>query len=164
MKLNQQHGFTIIELMLTVGIAGIVMAFAVPNMVTFVKNERLTSYTNTLLTDLMLARAESVKRNLPSILCASSNETSCTGGELEDGWIVGSDVNNDGNLEAAELIKVQQAIEGNIEFTSTIANNTVIFDGRGFNPDTDGTFTIKDDRGAAYQKTLTINKTGRVSR
>ncbi|MDJ0882102.1 MAG: GspH/FimT family pseudopilin [Gammaproteobacteria bacterium] len=164
MKLNQQHGLTLIELMFTVTIAGIVMAIAVPNLNQFIKNERLTSYTNTLLTDLMLARAESVKRNQSSILCASNNETSCTGGALEDGWIVGSDANNDGDLEAAELIKVQTAIEGDIEFTSTIANNTVIFDSRGFNPDTDGTFTIQDDRGAAHQKTLSINKTGRVSR
>jgi len=164
MKLNRHKGFTLIELLMTIAIAGIVMAYAIPNMTQFVKNERLTSYTNTLLTDLMLARAESVKRNQPSIVCASNNETSCTGGALEDGWIVGADINNDGNLEAAELIKVQQAIQGDINFTSTIANNTVIFDSRGFNPNTDGTFTIQDDRGAAYQKTLSINKTGRVSR
>ncbi len=164
MKLNQQQGFTLIELMFAAVIAGIVLAIAIPSMNQFVQNERLTSYTNTLITDLMLARAEAVKQNRPTIVCVSSNQTSCTAGELKDGWIVGVDTDNDGTLtNADQLLKVQQAIEGDINSTSTIGT-VVQFDSRGFTPNTIGTITISDSRGVAHQKVLNINRTGRVSR
>ena len=163
MKIKKQHAFTMMELMVTLAIVGVTMMIALPSMNEFVKNERLTSYTNSLLADLMLARSKAVERNLPTILCASNNQTSCTGGSFKDGWIVGADENNSGSLDVGELIKVQQAIVGEININNTIGG-TVLFDSRGFTPNTIGTITIDDNRGVAHQKSLTINRTGRVSR
>ena len=163
MKRNQQQAFTILELVTTIAIASIVMAVAVPGLRTFIQNERLTSTTNTLLADMMLARSEAVERNLPAIICSSSNETSCTGGSFADGWIVGVDANNNGVLDADERIKVQQAIQDDVKFNSNMGG-TINYDNRGFNPGAVGLISICDDRGPDHAKALSISRTGRVSR
>ncbi len=163
MKSRHQQGFTLMELMVTIGMVGIVMALAVPGMRAFIQNERLTSTTNTLLADLMLARSKAVERNQPTILCASSNQTSCTGGSFADGWIVGVDANNNGLLEADERIKVQQAIQGDLNFSNNMGG-TISYDSRGFNPGAVGMISVCDDRGVDHAKSLSISRTGRVSR
>jgi len=84
----QQSAYTLMELMITLSIAGIVLGLAVPGMNQFIQNERLTTTTNVLLTDLMLARSEAVERNLPTIVCASSNQSSCTDSSFDQGWLV----------------------------------------------------------------------------
>ncbi len=163
MNINQHQGFTLLELIITIGIVGITMAFAIPGMGIFVKNERLTSSTNSLLTDLMLARSKAVERNQPVIICASSDQASCTGGSFEDGWIVTVDTDSDGTGD--QIIKVQQAITGNISYKQA-GLSSVTFDNRGFLP-TDantGTISICDDRGNDHAKTISLSPTGRASR
>lgn len=170
MKLNQQ-GFTIIELMITVIVASIVAAVAIPSMNQFIKNERLTSFSNTLFGDLYLARSEAVERNQPTIVCASNNATSCTGGSFQNGWIVGVDTDGDGTLSTGDinadgtsaLLKVQQEIEGDISFNSNLGG-LINFDSRGFNPGAVGLISVCDDRGNDHAKAISINRTGRISR
>ncbi len=58
--MKKNSGFTMIELMVTVGIIGIVMAFGVPSMQIYIKNDRLTSQINTLVGHLAYARSEAV--------------------------------------------------------------------------------------------------------
>jgi type IV fimbrial biogenesis protein FimT len=164
MKIKNQHAFTLMELMVTLAIVAITMTIAVPAMNDFVKNERLTSYTNTLLTDLILARSTAVERNQPVIVCVSSSQTACTAGAYADGWIVIVDTNSDGSGTAAdEVIKVQQAITGDINFISSVGDE-ILFDGRGFNPGAVGIISVCDDRGVERANTLSISRTGRVSR
>lgn len=155
-------GFTLMELMITVLIVSILAAIAVPNMQEFVKNERLTSQINALISHLMLARSEALKRNQPVILCVSSNGTTCTGGSASEGWIVYVDADSSSILSTGdEVIKVQQALEGNLTLTNL---TTVIYDNRGFAPNAVATFSLCDDRGNAYAKVLSISRTGRVRR
>ena len=164
MKIKQQLAFTLMELMITLAILAITMTIAVPGMNEFVKNERLTSYTNTLLTDLLLARSKAVERNQPVILCVSTNQTACTAGAFSDGWIVMVDTNNDGaGTVADEAIKVQQAITGDIRYNSTLGT-AILFDSRGFKPGAIGRISVCDDRGNDRANVLSISRTGRVSR
>ena len=165
--MKKYSGFTLIELLITVGIAGIVMAMAAPNMAAFIKNERLTSATNDLLTDIALARSKAVERNQPVIICASSDQTNCTNDGYEGGWIVTVDTDSDGTGD--EIIKIHQAVEGNIRYDQGGAGLSIIsFDSRGFLPigSSTGTISICDDRVNTndYAKTISLSATGRVSR
>src|SRR4030067_1501695 len=56
-------GFTLIELIITLTIAGILMAVAAPSMVGFVSSNRLASQVNELIADITLARSEAIKRS-----------------------------------------------------------------------------------------------------
>ena len=69
----KQAGFTLIELMFTIVVLAVLLGIGVPNFRDFVRNSRLTSAANDLLTDVNLARSEAVKRRVPVTLCKSAN-------------------------------------------------------------------------------------------
>ncbi|MBL7004169.1 MAG: GspH/FimT family protein [Gammaproteobacteria bacterium] len=160
-KLNS--GFTLLELMLTMLIVVIVTTLAAPSMQSFVKNERLTSQINIVISHLMLARSEALKRNQSVILCASDNATACTTSNAKEGWIVFVDVDASGGLTGTdEVIKVQQELKGDDLYFNNFV--TVVYDNRGFSPNATGTVSLCDDRGVDFAKVLSLSRTGRVRR
>jgi type IV fimbrial biogenesis protein FimT len=105
------RGFTLIEMMVTVGVAAILLGLGVPAFLTTVQDMRMTASVNDLLVSMQLARSESIKRHLPGTVCHSDNATAaapgCGGAGWQDGWIVfvdGTDANPDpnGSFDAGE--------------------------------------------------------------
>ena len=100
MDKRTQHGFTLYELMITVSIVGVVLAFSVPNLQAFTQNSRMTSTANDLHSAFHLARSESSRAKTNITICASSNsmeESANCGGTWDEGYIVFVDL--DGSLE-----------------------------------------------------------------
>ena len=62
----KSSGFTLVELMITLAIAGILVAVGIPSFNSTISSNRLTSYANELVTALNLARSEAVKRGMSS--------------------------------------------------------------------------------------------------
>jgi type IV fimbrial biogenesis protein FimT len=84
--LKRYKGFTLIELMITVAIAAIVLAYAIPSFTTQMANNRSAALGEDFATAVNYVRSEAVKRRTRVSLCASSNGTSCTGA-WTDGFI-----------------------------------------------------------------------------
>jgi type IV fimbrial biogenesis protein FimT len=97
----KENGFTLIELMITLVVVSILLGIAVPYLGNFTKNSRLTGQANDLVIAIQLARSEAVKRGINTIICPSSNQTSCSSNasDWQNGWLVFSDFNLNGNLE-----------------------------------------------------------------
>jgi type IV fimbrial biogenesis protein FimT len=55
-------GFTLIELMITVSILGILLGIGLPSFVTFINNNKITAEANSLIYSLQMARSEAIKR------------------------------------------------------------------------------------------------------
>ena len=80
-------GITLIELMVAIAVLSILLTIGVPGFNSFIQNSRSTALANELVTTLNLARSESVRRAEDIIVCASNDQTSCSG-DWVDGWIV----------------------------------------------------------------------------
>jgi type IV fimbrial biogenesis protein FimT len=59
----RSRGFTLIELMVTLTILAIMMGIAVPSFRTFVDNQKVKTASFELMTSVMMARSEAIKRN-----------------------------------------------------------------------------------------------------
>jgi type IV fimbrial biogenesis protein FimT len=159
--MKKSSGFTLLELMITVGIIGLVTAIAVPSMGAYVKSERLTSQINTLVSHLVYARSEAITKSQQTVVCISSNGTSCTGTDWASGWIVFGDTDSNGTVNNLEtVLRVQQALSVNT-LTSNIGTS-IVYDNRGFATSKTGTFSLCDDSEPANLKSIQISITGRV--
>lgn len=81
---------TLIELLITIVIAGILLMIAVPSFVSLTQTNRLAGEANALSGDLQFARAEAIKEGLPVSICVSTNGTSCASASTpwQSGWMV----------------------------------------------------------------------------
>lgn len=163
-----QRAFTLVELMITLLVVAILASVAVPAYQTMVKNNRLTTQVNELVTALLYARSEAVKRSAPVAVCASTDEATCSGtNEWETGWIVFIDEDDDLTVDAtANIIRIHGGLDGD--------NTARAFDGGGsalaalnYNAEgmsnNRGSFRFCDDRGKAEGKVLEVSGTGRPS-
>lgn len=101
-----QTGFTLIELMITLVILAVVLAVTAPSFFSIIKNNRLRTQADRIVTTLNLARSEAVKRNADVILCASSDGATCTG-SLAEGWLLFADLTptpTNGALDSGDII------------------------------------------------------------
>jgi type IV fimbrial biogenesis protein FimT len=133
---TRQHGFTLWELLMTLLVGGVLLGIGVPNVMEFQRNGAMTAAANDLVTGVLVARTEAVKRQAPVTLCLSTDATSatptCSAGAVTDdstlGFFVFVDENNnfnadgtrnlgdgtDGNgvRDAGELVLMQSAARG----------------------------------------------------
>ena len=79
MNIRQQRGFNLIELMLGITVLAIVLGLGVPSFIDTIRNNRVISQSNDLLTALNYARSEALKRGFRVSACPGT-DTACTGG------------------------------------------------------------------------------------
>jgi type IV fimbrial biogenesis protein FimT len=85
MKAPRQTGFTLWELLVTMLVAGILVAVGVPSFRDAQRNSAITAAANNLITGLLAARAEAVKRQVPVTLCASPDPSAANPVCAQDG-------------------------------------------------------------------------------
>jgi type IV fimbrial biogenesis protein FimT len=145
-KTRRHRGFTLIELMVAVGIATILMMVAVPSFETFRRNSELTSATNTLLSSINAARGEAMKRGMSAMVVPAD------GVNWTSGWTVFVDIDRSRAFTpGVDFIVLQQAptpIYINVAGNGTAAAGTpyIMFDPSGYSVTT-----------AAAPSNLTLN-------
>lgn len=99
------RGFTLVELLIVLCVAGILLTVAVPSFGRIMSSSKLTSASNALLSSMYLARSEAIKRRGRVALCKTVDGTTCAAsGGWEQGWIVFGDTNNNGLRDSDEPI------------------------------------------------------------
>ena len=167
------RGFTLPELMITMGVIAIVLSTAVPSVTSMIKDNRLATQLNTMVTHVHIARGEAAKRDVRVILCrsASPNVTtpSCSGDTQiwESGYIVfADDGNNSNNTYNAGtdilLIRGQAATSGVKMRTNGTWNNNLEFNPDGSTNEGGSTarMSLCDDRGNTYGRQIQVAANG----
>lgn len=105
-------GFTLIELIVALVVAGVLFAIAVPSMRNLAQDTRVVSNTNELVASLSFARSEAIKRFTTVSVCASDDSIDCTDSDWDNGWIVFTDNGVAGTVDVDDtILRVQQALE-----------------------------------------------------
>src|SRR3989304_10168811 len=82
-------GFSLVELIVALTIAGVLMAVAAPALQKFFSSNQLTSQVNDLMADINLARSEAIKRHVTTGVCvtAAGGASCVTSGNWANGWV-----------------------------------------------------------------------------
>ena len=102
---NKSRGFTLIEVLIVLTVAGILLAVVVPSFRTVIERSRVSTEVNAFVSDLQFARSEAIKQGIPVSLCASTNGTTCsTENTWHKGWLVFSNVTGTGTMQSGDVI------------------------------------------------------------
>ncbi len=149
--LKQQRGFTLLELMITLTVAGILSMMAFPSFVTMTKNNRLTTQANDFILALNLTRSEAVKRGTLATITADS-------GSWTNGWTVAA---------TAGTVRIGDALQDSMALTNDNANTVITYSSSGTaagnTVNAPGIFELCDDRTGEIGRQISISTTGRVS-
>jgi len=112
-KKSLNQGFTLVELLVTVIVAGVLLSIAAPNFSDAMRNGQIAVTTNDLMSSLRIARSEAIKSATRTAVCARKNDTEC-GTNWSNGFIAFVDNGaTAGTLEAGErILKVSKGIDG----------------------------------------------------
>lgn len=154
MMKTKHGGFTMIELIVTMSVASILAAIAVPSFVAISQGERRIAEVNDMVLALNYARSEAVKQNSPTGVSVTAN------GSWAGGWNVccsgtGTSVNT------LPAIDSRSTLTANLAGTAPVA---VTFDSSGAQVPSSGTliFTFCDSRGAASATAVEVNPRGHI--
>ena len=86
---KKQRGLTLMELLVTLSIAGVLMSVAVPSFTWMVRNNRMAAQVNEFMNSLSRARNEAMKAGVSVTVCRSADQVTCGGGAgWEAGWLM----------------------------------------------------------------------------
>lgn len=108
-------GFTIVELMITLAVAAVLLAIAIPSFREVTLNNQRAAKTNEFVTALNYARGQALALRNPVIICRTSDSNAATptcgsGNGWEEGWIIAEDRDADGDIDANDI--ANQDIDG----------------------------------------------------
>ncbi|MCP4986554.1 MAG: prepilin-type N-terminal cleavage/methylation domain-containing protein [Colwellia sp.] len=113
-KIRTFQGFTIIELMVTIAIAGIIAAIAMPNLNEFLVRMRVDNEVSEMHRLLLTARNNAINTGLNTTVCPLDSDSICT-----NNWAGTISVFTNAGGEATKmdgadaLIKIKEAIKPN---------------------------------------------------
>jgi len=153
-----QFGLTLVELLVTIVVLGILLGIGVPSFQSMLAQNRATSVANDLQSTLQFARSTAIAQARPVIVCVANYANdpatcSAANGNWHNGWIV---------LMDGQILREHRALNPSItltgrpqwEYTTTgtlIGQNIVNFD-----------LTVNSGPGAERRICMTISGSSRI--
>lgn len=163
----REKGFSLIELMVTLGVAAIVLSVGVPSFRSIIMDNRLVTQANQFVGSVNLARSAAVQYQRNATVCASANYDAavptCTAiTDWSNGWIVWVDKNRDAATDANEILSVFGPLSNASTFSS-IGTAGFTYNSRGFSVVGGDDLTLCDSRTAETGRLIRVNAVGRIN-
>lgn len=153
-----QGGFNMLELLIAIGILGLITAIAVPSFQSISINSSLSTETNDLVSSLRHARSEAAKRGQNVTVCsANAGLTACSGAaDWSTGWLIVDD--------AANVIRVREALDSDTATEMAIVGTvgSIVFNRNGFSTSARTIKICGRDDSAQRARGVIISVDGRV--
>lgn len=155
MKQTQQ-GVTLIELLVGMAVVVITLTVGIPNFQAFLKDSRLTTQVNEMVSSFNYARMEAVQRSRVVRVTASNNR-------WENGWSVWVDLDADGQLDDSENLLTMQGLDTGMTLTPQGGSTELLYSGEGMMTGGVGeTFQLCDDRTGEEGRSIFVQASGAV--
>jgi prepilin-type N-terminal cleavage/methylation domain-containing protein len=165
MRLQEHSGFTLLELMVAIGVVGVLASVSMPNLGGMLQAHAAETVLNDLARTISMARASAVSQGRMVTLCRSADKTSCNG-EWHNGMLVFVDRNNDRIVDDDdEVLHITPAspTPGTLKLRSFPNRQYLQFTPAGVLNNQTGNFTwCPADNNARQAQQLIFNITGRV--
>jgi type IV fimbrial biogenesis protein FimT len=134
---HRSSGTTLLELIIVIGLIGILMAIGVPSYKYVTSANRATAEVNSLFGDMQYARAEAVRQGMNIVVCVSTDGQTCVGNSIawHQGWIICSDplaTNNCANSATQPQWRHQKAFTSTDTFNADNNASQIVFNREGF--------------------------------
>lgn len=175
-------GFTIIELLVTIVVLGVILAMGLPNLREFLVRNQAAAITSEFSSDISRARIEAISRNNCVTICMSGNTANAlTGGtptcatagnNWQAGWITFSNpscssTQNNPTTNGSSLISVRQAGSDAFELAANpSAVRRFMFESRGLTQSGQSNFTLSyvpESVSSPHYRSICISSAGRVT-
>ncbi len=154
-----KHGFTLIEILITIAIAAILLSIVVPSFTSLIESSKARTTRDSLISSIYAAKQQSQSERVNVYLCPTSNGTSClTTTSWGTDWLVYEDNDSSGALNNSDTIIINSSSKINL-IKST--ENQVKFTPTGHS--SANTFQICSNTDSSIVYEIKLNRMGRIS-
>ncbi len=154
-------GFTLVEMLVTMAIAGVLLAIGVPSMMQFLADRAAAANADEFAEALRFARTEAMKRGRSVYVCPTKNPEaeaptcSDSANDWMSGWLVAS-------ADSDKILRVQNALRSMESITTQQAKVTFASTGIATAGSGDYTFTPSGSSDSKKVRKVNVNNQGRV--
>ncbi|CAM4324502.1 GspH/FimT family pseudopilin [Pseudoalteromonas ostreae] len=166
---KQQHGFTLLEVMVTLAIVGILASIAFWNSTDMLENNRAENYLLELKRNISFARAKATSTDSLIVVCSGDTtqierdrKVTCLNDWNNGSIIVFYDSNSNGihnPRRGDKILRVMEEIPQSSKLTFT-GDSSLVFDASGRITSNPGTFIYCPNKDNENNKALTVTQSG----
>ncbi len=160
---GRMAGFTLPEVVARVTLGAVLLGIAIPSYQHLLADSTMSSARNSVMTHLLLARSEAIKRGISTVLCPSFDGQECLNGfEWQGGFMLFGDRNGNRTYDPGEpLLRFKQHDFGNIRVLTSTGRRRVVYKTDGSAAGYNATFTFCDETDQVPPRAILLSSTGR---
>ena len=160
---GRPSGFTLIEAVIALAVAGILVGTAVPAATGALEAAHASSAQAALLASLTRSISHSAIAGSEVVLCPGDAAGCRDSSDWSAGWIAYADLDGNRSRGANEtLLDTAPALAGRVHLRTTAGRKRLVFQPNGGNAGSNVTFTLCDGRGTAKATSLVLANDGRL--